>query len=174
MKKLKKYSGISTMIIIIMLLANLYLISVNLTKAKYISELYGTGSTNIANWEVVLKYSDISRSNNYTIPIELSPVPGDSTNFNITIDTTECKTSFPIKYEIEVEPVSTSIPTNVKFYIGSEVNSVLNTAYTGSMVSGESKNITITFKWNLTDANEDAFQNVSLKFNLKAKAYSSV
>lgn len=173
MKKSKKFSMFNTMLIIIILFANIYLTSVNLTKAKYISELYGNGLTYASNWDISLKCSDTSQSNDYNIPLTFLPVPGSLEDFSITIDATGCDTSIPIKYEIKIEPVSTSIPSNIKFYIGSETNSVLNATYTGSMQGGNSQNIIINFRWALTDTNEDNFQGVPLKFSLKIQAYSS-
>ena len=173
MKKSKRFSGIDTMLIIIILLANLYLTSANLTKAKYVSELYGNGSASTSNWNVSLKYNNATKSSNYSIPLQITAVPGSTESFDFVIDATACTTEMPMKYDIKIEPISTSIPSNINFYIGSESNTILNTTYTGTMTTGNTSNVTVNFKWNLSNTNEDAFQDVTLQFKLTVKAYSS-
>ena len=174
MKESKNFSISNVVLIIFILFASIYLINNNLTNSKYVSELSGNGSLSSSNWNISLKYNNTSQSDTYNIPINFSVIPGSTTDFPVTIDSTECDTSLPIKYDIKIEPVSTSIPDNINFYIEDENNTLLDSTYTGEMQGGLSKNLLINFKWALTDKNEDEFQGIPLKFNLKVQVYSSI
>ena len=124
--------------------------------SKYISEVKGEGTAEVAGWSFKVNGSDsqvqtislASTVNNKTL-VDNKIAPGTSGSFNILVDCTGSDVG--INYNIQFTN-ETSKPTNLKFtYENVEYNSVteLANALTGVInANDENKTKTLNVKWN--------------------------
>lgn len=177
MKKIKMQNGIHIIFIILIIIANLYVMNLNLTNSKYVFESDGAITGEIADWNIKLKYNSGDYiTNTYNINLVGSNakiMPGSEGSFTLTIDTTDCDENIPIEYEIKLSNKS-NVPSNMDFWImNSETKNIINTtSFTKRVLGGTTNTETINWKWNLTDGIEDTYQNQNLSLVIEVSAYS--
>ena len=133
--------SINSILIVILIFANIYIASINITNSKYVSESYITGNVKVANWNVELEYNDSPVTNTYSINLNETTsnkkiVPGSSGSFSITVNAKNCTAQIPIQYEIKLENAS-NLPENMHFTITKdEETDIKGSSYTESMTGG--------------------------------------
>ena len=175
MKKIKLHSGLSTILIIIIIIANLYLMNLNLTNSKYVFEADADATGEVANWDIKLKYNNGSYiTNTYNINLNGNNkiIPGSNGSFTLTIDATGCDSNIPLEYEIKISNKS-NVPNNMDFWINNGTKQIINnTSFTKRVMGNTTNTETVYWEWNLTNDNEDSYQNLNLSLVIEVKAYS--
>lgn len=148
--------------------------------AKYVGEVKGKGSAEIANWSFKVNNSkeqiqtiNLSSTANNASLTNNKLAPGTTGSFNINLDATDSDVG--IKYEVIFKNES-SKPQNLKFeYDNKTYNSIieLNDKITGTINANsddKQKNITINWKWEFeSGSNNEEKQTNNLKDTQNAK-----
>lgn len=133
--------------------------------AKYVGEVKGKGSAEIANWSFKVNNSkeqiqtiNLSSTANNASLTNNKLAPGTTGSFNINLDATDSDVG--VKYEVIFKNES-SKPQNLKFeYDNKTYNSIieLNDKITGTINANsddKQKNITINWKWEFESGNNN-------------------
>ena len=141
--------------------------------AKYITSVTGTGTGQVAKWDVNL--SPITIANKTYTPATLNAdriAPGTEGEFDIDLDIGETETG--VKYSLEITDEQ-NIPQNMYFMVGDTKCSTISEAVTAASgtinanATGDDRKVNqkVKWKWDYETGNDTASKNAN---NLKDKA----
>lgn len=167
MKNISGREKIIYLIFIALLIALLLLSTITDIYARYSSTITGSGNIELAKWS--FKVNDAGEGEDFVIDIKTSDeakvAPGSTGTFNLKL---ENFSDVAAQYTIELSEkfINTQIDTDaIKIYTDSEYKTMIdlkNNVLTGKLQSGETKVITLYWKW---VANEEKDQIIAENYD---------